>query len=446
MKRKIRFLLSIIIIHPAYIYAQQSALSGNERNSSETITLSSIEEATTLGLKQNLNLIASKFDIEISRAEVLSAGSRKNPSLNALSSLNPFRKNYDQTTSAGPKQLDLLFTVPLDISQKIKSRKDLAYANLKISEILFHEQIRDVSMQIQIVCIDLILHDALRKLLKEKESNLTGMVRMIENRIGGSNIQPLLLSRSKLAVNNASIELRLVKLQRDMIARKLITLLGIYDQKEIILNFPLREIHPYDLPDYEFLMASSKDSLPGFIALKLGSEYSEKAVELAKAEVWDDFDFSFGLSRQYAQNANPSDTGSSKLPGESSFAFGFNIPLPVLYRNEGEIKKAEILKLQNLKRLNAFELELGKEIQKLHSNILLYKKFMIEIEKEQLPRAQQVLNSQKRLFGTGGSNLLEYFDSISAYNETLVNYYNIVSEYRKNFIQLLSITGFHGGK
>jgi cobalt-zinc-cadmium efflux system outer membrane protein len=403
----------------------------------------SIDEATNLGLKENLNLLAAKYDIDIARANEITARLWPNPNLNAISTLNPFGKNYNQTSSAGPRQLDVTLGIPVDANGKIPARIQYTKSLTNISEILFNEQIRLTMLLIRFNCIDLILQDAQYKLLRDKESNLSSLVKTIQNRIGSSSLQPLLLNRAKLAVDQASVEVRMAKMQRDITARNLANVLGLKGNVSIRFLAPLRENLQDSIPENSLLNNRAKDNLPSILVLKLAAESSDRARELSEAEVWDNINVAVQLTRQFDYDGNSNDLTSNRLPGQNSFGFGLTVPLPIFDRHQGDIQKFKILKVQYLKRLTAYELEIEKEIQNLHSKLDQYRKFILEMEKEQLPKAILVLNSQKRLFGTGGSNLLEYFDSINAYNATLNTYYTTVADYRKNSIRLKSLIGIN---
>ncbi|EPG73809.1 outer membrane efflux domain protein [Leptospira fainei serovar Hurstbridge str. BUT 6] len=119
LRRRVFLLVSVllqtsIVILPNLLSAQS--------NEFDPINLS-IEEAVQLSLEKNLTLIAKKYDVDIAKADAIQAGLYRNPSFNALSSLNPFGPNYNQSTTGGPKQLDLLLNLPLDLSGKIRSGK-----------------------------------------------------------------------------------------------------------------------------------------------------------------------------------------------------------------------------------------------------------------------------------------------------------------------------------
>ncbi|EPG74309.1 outer membrane efflux protein [Leptospira fainei serovar Hurstbridge str. BUT 6] len=291
--------------------------------------------------------------------------------------------------------------------------------------------------------MDLILKERLLQLFRDRESNLERLARTIQNRIGGSGIQPLLLTRAQLAVDSALVDTQIALADTEAARRALALLLGKEGAPNLIPVTKLRDVELEDPPPYEKIIDSIKENFPNLVALRLGIGLAEKQITLAEAQVWDDFTISGGWTRQYGvgvwPNSIPLTSGyplENGLPGQNSWAFGFNVPIPSLNRNQGSIRKAKVTKQQAEVYYKNAEISLEKDLKGLIISLALNKKIIQQIELSQLPKAQRVLNNQQRLFGTGGANLLEYFDAINAYNATLSTYYKAVADYRKNKARL----------
>ncbi|PJZ70702.1 hypothetical protein CH373_07165 [Leptospira perolatii] len=403
-----------------------------------------IEECANISLKQNLTLLAKKYDVDIAKADEIQAGLYRNPSFSALSSLNPFGKNYNQSSTGGPRQLDLLLNVPLDLSSKIKSGKRKAQTWTYISEVMLEAAFREVAYQTRVAYLELVLKENVLQLLRDREINLQRLAKTIQNRIGGSGIQPLLLTRAQLAVESASIDTQVAVVDVETARRALALLLGKEGSPDLVPLTKLRDVQLEDPPKYDEIIETVKEDYPNLQALRLAVDFSENQITAAQAQVWDDFTLFGGVSRQSGVDAYPKALPNSGypmetgIPGQSSWALGVIIPLPSLNRNQGNIRKARVIKEQATVYYRAAEITLEKEVKTLIQGMLLNKNIIQQIESSQLPKAQKVLNNQQRLFGTGGANLLEYFDAVNAYNGTLMTYYKAVADYRKNRAKLES--------
>lgn len=400
-----------------------------------------IEDAITIGETNNLVLISKKLDLDIARAREIQSGLWRNPSISVLQSLLPFHNNYNQTTTGGPKQLDILINYPLDLTGKIRASKNLAESQRKLQELMLYSAIYELNYSIYSSYTDLLLQEELTKLYKSREDNLTRLVRMIQNRVGGGGLQPLLLTRAELAVTNARLDSMTIALNAETSRKQLALLLGYEKNPNLKPSSRLRDIVLSDAPIYEDVEPIMKERYPPFLTANMIIEVNTKNILLNYAKIWNDFNLSMGVSSQAGVNANPNSVLSSPLPGEKSWAVGINIPLPIFDRNQGELSALKSTKEQAEYNLKNYEITIEKDLKTTLEKIHLYYKVISEIERSQLSKAESVIVIQQRMFGTGGSNLLEFFDALNAYTSTLSTYYQTISEYRKSKARLIFLLG-----
>ncbi|HRP67967.1 MAG TPA: TolC family protein [Turneriella sp.] len=405
-----------------------------------------VDEAKVIELvrEKNLSLIIEKFNVDIAKAERVQAALWANPSLGLSSTLNPFHKEYEQTTSAGPRQLDLALAIPIDANGKRSLRKKSADIAIRLAEALYVNKTRMVIRDSRLAYVQaLYLRDKLN-LVQQKKNAMQSLVRILERRIGTASggRQPLLLDRTRLAVENTLVEERLVDTQYAAILVELRILCGYSGQDNLaptgilrIKNSPLTDSLPQ-------LIEKARANRPDLRAALLAITFSKEQKDLALAEKWDDIEFSLGLTRQLGFAANPNDVDAlgnvqtKSLPGEYSFGFGVRIALPIIDRKQGNVEKTEQQIKQSEFASRALEREIENEVIKAYNKIVATRASLSEYEKTSLKRAQRVKDAQQRLFGTGGVNLLEYFDSYGAYFDTISGYYETASEFRKACIEL----------
>lgn len=395
--------------------------------------------------EQNLRLLAEKLNIDIARAERIQAALWANPSIGIASTLNPFRREYDQTTSAGPRQIDLELALPLDVSSKRATRTKSADLAIEIAIAAYTDKIRTTLRDARIAFVHSLYLKNKLALIRQKKNAMQSLVRILENRIGGAgrNTQPLLLDRTRLAVENAAYEERVAENEYLTSLAELRVLVGYSGIDEINPAGNLRGETPVYSDGLVQLLARARENRPDIKAAQLSIAFAREQKNLAAAERWDDIELTLGITRQLGVLAPPETideegnvSRGSPLPGENSFGFGVKIPLPVLDRKQGNIRKAEQQIKQSEFNLKALEREAENEVIRAWNRIVAMRTNLNEYERVSLRRAQRVKDAQQRLFGTGGVNLLEYFDAYEAYFATISGYYDAAADLRKATIEL----------
>lgn len=401
-----------------------------------------LEQASQLAVRANLDLIAAKYNISSAEADELTAGLWNNPSLLVDTVFQPFASNWNQTSTGGPRQYDAIVSYPFDFSGKISSASKSAHAAKLIAEAAFQDTVRQKVLQVRLAYIDLLVAGYQLSLSRERQESMSRLVTMIRNKIGSRGRLPLLQRRAQLALDQAVLDVR----QRESALRVAKTALA------ILLNRPpmedsveaaskLRDFKLVKIPPREELEKEALASRPDLAALRLGLDKADRDADLARAQVWDNFTVTAGLSHQGSSAANPNDPASAQQAGAYSWDAGITIPLPFFNRNQGNIQKAGIERKQTDKQMQSLLLSIQQEIAADYDQLRLNDGLIRDYEESQLANARKVRDSQQTLFGTGGSALLDYFDAVNAYQGTVSAYYDVVAEYRRGIARLSAATG-----
>jgi cobalt-zinc-cadmium efflux system outer membrane protein len=400
-----------------------------------------IEEAVAQGLKQNLDLMAAKYGVSLAEADELTAGLWNNPALLVDTVFQPFGSNWNQSNAGGPRQYDAILSYPLDLSGKRSAQSKSAHQATRIAETSFLDAVRQKILQIRLAYIDLTTLREQLTLANERDSYLSRLVQMIENRIGKRSLLPLLQRRAQLARDQALLDTRQKANAVKTAETSLLLLLGKDPFSSLDLSTKLRDFKLPRLPSRENLISLALDERPDLKGLRITLTKSDLDKDLAEAQKWDNFLITAGASRQGPNSANAGTPGSIDQPEAYSWTAGITIPLPLFNRNQGNVQKAVVTKAQTEKQMVSLEMSIKQEIDTDVRQLQLNKDLIEEYEKTQLKNARKVRDSQQTLFGTGGSGILDYFDAISAYQTTLSSYYDVVGEYRRSLFRLYSAVG-----
>lgn len=396
------------------------------------------ESAVQMLVKNNLEIIANKFQIDLNRAEELTAGLWANPTLLIDSQLNPMGKNWNQKNAGGPTQRDFILTMPVDLNGKRRQAVKVAKIATKITETYFQGLIRD---KVQELLTNLYQLDQIRNelmVLKEREDLLEKSVNTLERRFGSGNTQPLVQSRAKLALDTARLQTRQTTLEAKQLESQIKLLLNVPESETINLNIQ-DEVAPTE--DVAQLMKIARDNRPEFRALTLLKEQSSGQIDLEKRRIWDDVLIQGGFTRQEKVNSRPGDTTSPSLPGAWSWIVGVVIPIPVFDRNQGNVMAAKVQQNQVEVRTSYFERELEKNLNDSLRSIDTQTKALQLYKNEQLKNAKSVRDSALRQFGSGASSLIEYLDAVDAYYSTISGYMDTQFALNAEKIKLKHLSG-----
>ena len=448
-KRKQSARLIPILLIPPLLLASRSSMGANGtealtvnmiNNQNESYTL---EQAVTEGLKSNLDLLAAKYGIPLAEADETTAGLWTNPAVLFDTGLEPIsQSNWNQTNAGGPRQFDMIFSYPVDLSGKRSAGVKSAHAAVDIAKANFEDALRLKVQDIRLAYIDVIAQEHQLSLAKEKEATLKNLVTMTENRVGNSARMPLLLLRAQLAWDQAKLDIRSREISIRAAIVQLSTLLGRKStEPTLTVQTKLKDFKLTAIPDRTKLVNEAVEVRPDLKVLRLTVKKSDLDTDLAHAQVWDNFNFTLGLTRQGPTDPNPGDPNSVTQGAAFSWNAGITMPLPFFNRSQGTLQKALLTKGQSERQLDAKLLSINQEIGGLVEQLNLGRALIQDYETKQLKHAREVRDTQQKQFGTGNSALLDYLDAMSAYQGTVSSYYDAVAEYHRNLARLSASVG-----
>lgn len=397
------------------------------------------DQAIKLYLENNLQIIASKFDIQIAEAEELTAGLWANPALLMDSQLNSFGKNWNQKNAGGPTQQDFILTVPVDVNGKRRQAVKVAKLATKVTEAEFQAFVRAGLFEMLSKLYEYQREKKEYELLIEKGELLERLVLTLEKRIGSSNSQPLIQSRARLASEDVKFEIQANRMLQNETLNQLKILLHLTDSEEIVPNVVFKNVsdESYELGQ---LVDSARSKRPDFLALAFFKQQLDEQLVLERREIWNDVGVQAGFSRQQMIGARPETPGSYSLPSAWSWLVGVTLPLPVFDRNQGSILQAKLRSNQAQVREKFMVETITREIDTSIKKIEITSSNLNRFKNGQLVNARTVRDSALRQFGTGATSLIEYLDAVDAYHVAIMKYisaqYDLTTESLK--LKLLS--------
>src|SRR5262249_46788197 len=149
------------------------------------------------------------------------------------------------------------------------------------------------------------------------------------------------------------------------------------------------------------LIALAIAARPDLTAFRLGVARAQAEVNLAMANRFSDV---FVLYQPFTYQNN----APFNLPSSRSWAIGATVGVPVFDRNQGNIQRAKLNVAQTRLELQALERIVVTDVENARQEYQMTRAAIERIEREFLPAAKQVLDTNFRLYQQGEADLVLY--------------------------------------
>src|SRR6185437_13903914 len=397
------------------VHAQEKPQTQTPVTSKRSVTLA---EAVEIFMRQNLELVAARYDIETADAEKLTARLRPNPQLSVgLSDLpinlkGPLIK--EQTYDYGVSQT-------IELGGKRGKRIETAEANSDLARGQFQMVIWQLTNDLKRKFYTVVLNQSLLNLAKDNQATFEEIVKHTTELVNAGEISGLDLER--VEVEKLKFDTDLANSERDyeVALRDLRFVLGgDYRTMDIEVSGTI------DYEPYQFSFAELRDKAlaerPDLKAAQLSERAADANIRLQNAQRIPDLTLGGGVEQV------PS--------GTSSYTFGVGIALPVSDRNQGERAKALIEKrkaqTQEQFLTNQVMSDVDKALvafEKQRHRVDLYRTGVIA-------KVNDIQNKTQIALQAGESSTLDLLDAIRTRRDTLTAFYQTLFDYQMSLLDL----------
>jgi len=418
--------LTLLAVTVSGIQAQESpAVFLNQNNlATKTQTPTTARRSVTLAeaieifMRQNLQLVAARYDIETADAEKLTARLRPNPQLTfGLSDLpvnlsGPIIK--EQTYDYGVSRT-------IELGGKRSKRIDTADANSEVARGQFQMVVWQLTNDLKRKFYTVVLNQALLNLAQENETTFAEIVKHTTELMNAGEISGLDLDR--VEVEKLKFDTDLANAERDyeVALRDLrFALGGDYRAMNIEVTGSIDyESHQFS---HDELIDLALAARPDLKAAKLSERAADANIRLQNAQRIPDLTLGGGIEQV------PS--------GTSSYTFGVGIEIPTSNRNQGERAKAliEKKKAQNQQQFltNQVMSDVDKALvafEKQKHRVDLYRTGVIT-------KVNNIQNMTQIAMKAGESSTLDLLDAIRTRRDTLAGFYQTLFDYQMSLLDL----------
>ena len=383
--------------------------------SKRSITLA---EAVEIFLRQNLQLVAARYDIETADAEKLTARLRPNPQLTVgLSDLplnfsGPFIK--DETYSYG-------LSHTIELGGKRSKRIDIADANSDLARGQFQMVVWQLTNDVKRKFYTVVLNQSLLNLARENESTFEEIVKHTTELVNAGEISGLDLER--VEVEKLKFDTDLANSERDyeVALRDLrFALGGDYRTMDVDVSGTI------DYEAYQFSFTELRDRAlaerPDLKAAQLSEKAADANIRLQNAQRIPDLTVGGGIDQV------PS--------GTSTYTAGIGVTLPVWDRNQGERAKALIAKKQAQNQTQLITNQVLSDVDKAMVAFEMQRRRVDLYRTGVVTKVNDIQRLTEVALRAGESSTLELLDAIRTRRDTLAGFYQTLFDYQMSLLDV----------
>jgi outer membrane protein, heavy metal efflux system len=397
------------------VEAQSTSQTQAPATAKRSVTLA---DAVEIFMRQNLELVAARYDVETADAEKLTARLRPNPQLTVGLSDLPLNLSgpliKEQTYNYGLSRT-------IELGGKRSKRIETANANSDLARGQFQMVIWQLTNDLKRKFYTVVLNQSLLNLARENETTFAEIVKHTTELMNAGEISGLDLDR--LEVEKLKFDTDLANAERDyeVALRDLRFVLGgDYRAMDIDVTGSI-DYEPHQFSRDE-LLDLALATRPDLKAAKLSERAADANIRLQDAQRIPDLTLGGGVEQV------PS--------GTSSYTFGVGLELPVSNRNQGERAKAliEKKKAQNQEQLltNQVLSDVDKALvafEKQKQRVDLYRTGVIT-------KVNNIQNMTQIALQAGESSTLDLLDAIRTRRDTLAAFYQTLFDYQMSLLDL----------
>jgi cobalt-zinc-cadmium efflux system outer membrane protein len=377
-----------------------------------------VSDAVTIFLRQNLQLVAARYDIDLADAEKLTARLRPNPQLTVTSEDLPlsFSGNFikQQTYSYGISET-------FELGGKRRKRIDEANANSDVARAEFQMVVWQLTNDVKKKFYAVLLAESLLKLTKDNQNTFAEIIKHTTELYQLGEISGLDLRR--LEVEKLKFDTDVANSDRDyeIAVRDLRLALGGDYRTLNIEPAGTLDYQPYQF-SFDDLREKSLAARPDLKDAQLSERAADASIRLQNAQRIPDLTLGAGIAQ---------------VPlGTSTYAFSAAINLPWFDRNQGERAKALIQKQKAQNQQQLITNQVLSDVDKALVAFNIQKRRVELYRTGVLTKVDEIQNLTEFSLKAGESSILELLDAIRTRRDTLAAYYQTLFDYEMSLLDL----------
>ena len=382
-----------------------------------------VDEATALFLKQNLDLLIAQYGIESARGLEVTARLFPNPILSLDASTSTTRP-VDRTGSLSAR-VDQLF----ELAGKRTYRRESARYATQSAEAGFADAVRILGFSVREAFYKVLQTRRRLELAQENSAFFNEVVNINTIRFKKGVIAEADLI--KLRVQGVDFQNQVITATRDLLAAQntLKALLGVRPSVDLMLKGEL-EYQAATLL-LEALKADALVTRPDLMAKD--RTLAQRTAELKLARAYRVPDVTFGLDKNIQGPEGPN--------SPNQIGAGLSVPLPLFNRNQGGILQAEAgIRAAEADR-HKTRLQVEIDVETAYRDFTQTQMLVQAYRSGVLDDARASRDIAKKAYERGGTTILDVLDAFRTFNTTMQGYLEALLGYQRSLLEINSAVG-----
>jgi cobalt-zinc-cadmium efflux system outer membrane protein len=397
----------------ASVPAQKPAASSRSRR---PIT---IDEAVSIFLRQNLQLIAARYDVDIVEAEKLTARLRPDPQISIAASDIPLALNGNFFK---PQTYNYDVSQTIELGGKRQKRIEAANADSELAHAQFETVVWQLTNDVKKKFYTALLARSQLDLSRENQKTFDEIVRRTDEvfklgEISGLDVQRLEIEKFKFDTDVANAERDYEVAVRDL----RLTLGGDYRAMEFEVDGSIEYFRSYDLTLSD-LRDKALAARPDLKAAQISERAANASIRLQNAQRIPDVTVGGGVEQVPA--------------GGSTYNLGFSIPIPIFNHNQEERAKALIQKMKAQNDQRQLSNQVLSDVDKAYIAFEIQKRRIDLYRTGVLTKVNNIQTLTEVSLKAGESSILELLDAIRTRRDTLSGFYQTIFDYQSALLDL----------
>jgi len=389
-----------------------------------------LKQAEVLFLRNNFDLLSSNYQIEQTKAEVITAKLFDNPELQYENLFyNHETKKFLQTSYDFGQYAGSISQL-IRLAGKRNKNIRMAQTGVKLAELEYFDLMRTLKFELRNTFYKTYFASQSVKVYQDQIKSTEGLLKAYEIQLEAGNIALKDVIRIKsLMIGLKAQQANLLNELEDNY-RDLRVLCGLEPNSTLQLTIPANENKniAIDQIPYSNLLDSARTNRADLKLAKTGLEYNKLNLKLQKAMAVPDVEISlaYDLKGNYPE----------KYTG-----IGLKIPIPLFNRNQGEIKKAKVGIDAATSNVKKQEIMLSNEVFNSYQTAIRNEKMLTEIDPSFNKDFNKIINGLIQNFSARNISLIEFLDLYESYKENILQINNLQFERMSSREELNYVTG-----
>ena len=391
-----------------------------------------LQGAIDAAVENNLDLQATKLDIDIAKNNIKEANRLQNPSFDA----------FYYAGAAGwtePRQLWISQTVEI---AKRNARKNLAKANYKLAQKNVNYTIFDLKMDVREAYINLIATKSILETLEQQQSLQEELLKIVKNRVHMKKVPEVDELQAEIALNHIITQVNTAKVNVKNALYDFNKVINdphnvTYDSMDQIFseenNFTEMQTPPPTgkFPQLSEIMQKALENRYDIQIAKQEIDVAEKNLTVVARQKIPDIAINGGYAYQQATHTDDGRFNSGAYLGASI------VNIPLFYNYSPEIKNAT-LKLQQAElKYNSVKNKAEKDVAAAYDKFLTAAENLNHYETKIVTGSEKLIDISKHAYETGKSDLTSLIVMKQSYKSIIVGYTYALTEYYNSWTNFL---------